>query len=219
MIKNTDEGGCAMGRMVGFVCGLVFLGLFAGCSTGSGGSQSEVSLEDWKQPGWMIELLAEREEYAVRLKACYDGKGAKDSRIVNGSASIYRKSSGDLELDAAQDEINERAIAECQQEDPLPEYPTDKGDVEYGRYVDLYECLIVHDVNLPAMLSKETWIEAFGGGNRASGDFGKPELYDPYTIINNEDRNHEYYTDPAEVVTLQGICVTPNWSKNTHYFE
>ena len=188
---------------------LLFLTTLAGCSSHSTDDASTLTLADWVQPGWMVETLAEREEYAVKVADCYDRKGAKEAIIINGSALIsFTEYTGNVELDNAQKDLNQKAIFECQDEIPMPEETIDDYEVEYGKYVDLYQCLTVHEVDLPAQLSKESWLEAFG--KWAPGNFGKPEIYDPYTIISTE--GGPYHMDRPQATEIQGTCIKPVWS-------
>lgn len=200
-----------MGRMVGFVCGLVFLGLFAGCSTGSEGPQSEVSLEDWTQPGWMVETLAEREEYGSKLLECYKTNGVYGARMNFGRVSGSTPSTGDLELDEAQREINKKAMEKCGEEYPQPEGAIESAEIEYGRYVDLYNCFQVNDVEIGPMVSKDRWIEEFNktinGPER--GSIGVE--FDPYSLISERESPYEI-NDPELLLTLQTNCIGTNWS-------
>ena len=200
-----------MGRMVGFVCGLVFFGLFAGCSTGSGGSQSEVSLEDWKQPGWMIELLAEREEYASVLADCYRTEGASGVRVDFGKAHLLNYSTGDLELDEARKVINKKAIEVCNERHPEPQAGFGSAEVEYGRYVDLYNCFQVNDVEIGPMVSKDRWVEEFN--KTINGPQGGPigVEFDPFSLV--FERDSQYKLESLELaLTLQTNCIGTNWS-------
>ena len=185
----------------------LFIVLLTGCASQE--KEPELTLEDWVQPGWMIDTLASREEYAVKVTDCYDRKGAKEAKIINGSALIiFTDYTGNAELDNAQQEINQKAIYECQQEMPLPKENIDTYEVEYDKYVDLYQCLKVHGVDLPAQLSKESWLEAFG--KWAPGNFGKPEIYDPYTVIGTE--GGPYFIEHSDAIKMQGTCIKPVWS-------
>ena len=157
----------------------------------------------------MIETLASREEYAVKMVACYESKGIKGAMIENGRPLVLiTEFTGDTAIDQAVSEQVNQSMSECHTQFPAPEQPIGSYESEYKKYVDLYQCLVAHDFKLPAQLSKESWLEAFG--KWAPGNFGKPEIYDPYTILAKE--NGPYEADNDKLVNIQGTCINPIWS-------
>lgn len=194
-----------MGTVVA-VFGLVFL---AGCVSRDYEGQAEVAvLETWTQPGWMVEVLAEREEYGTKLLDCYKSHGAYGARMDFGRVSFFTPSTGDAELDEAQGEINKNALEVCNSEFPAPEPDYDSAELEYGKYLDVYNCFRFNDVEIGPMVSKDRWIEAFN--DRVKGDPLGVE-FDPYSIISDIQSPYEV-NDPELLLDLQTECISPDWS-------
>ena len=105
--------------------------------------EPELTLEDWVQPGWMIDTLASREEYAVKFVDCWKSKGVTGARIDFGRPWISYYSSGDLDLDKPQGEINNVAMTACseQLQQPLAKFSKESAEHEYEKCLDPYQLI------------------------------------------------------------------------------
>ena len=191
---------------------LLFLTTLTGCAAQTDNDATVVTLEDWVQPGWMVETLASREEYAVKFVDCLNSMGAVGARIDFGRPWISYYSSGDLDLDKAQGEINNVAMTACseQLQQPLAKFSKSSAESEYEKYQDIYTCFQVHNIDIGTAISKERWIEEFNSQIVPSKGPVRME-FDPYQIIFTHGSPYEI-SDSETLTNIQTECIGADWS-------
>ncbi len=142
----------------------------AGCG-GAGGDLE--AAPGWEEPGWMIQVRQENEEYQTAMVSCYAEYGITGTKSMAGTVGVMF-TDADGGPPPGIDAVLEVMAEDCNARVPLPEHSADKAldEAAYGRMLDTRECMIAHGYDVPEPPSFATW-----------KDSGLQWAWNPYSAV------------------------------------